>query len=284
MSETEEESAIEKELHAMFESEDSFDEDRLSKYVRAEKDKVLGFLVSSVAHDSNNFVAAVLGMAEMGKMRAEESGDAENASCYGNILDSAEKLSDLIKNLLNFSKRGDFTRGTVYINDLLESVVKLYKSQYIHDGIDLVADLSDDVPAIDGYPAGLETVFVNMAQNAMHAYEGMHKERPKTVHIRSYHKEGYIFVEFEDDGCGIKKEDLGKIFDAWYTTKGKKGHGIGLAIANMTVQKSHLGKILVESECGKGTKFTIKIPDAQSVKTMREETYFGQKRKPNSET
>ncbi|MBD3304137.1 GHKL domain-containing protein [Candidatus Woesearchaeota archaeon] len=276
-----EESDIEKELKAIFGPDDSVDEDRLSRFVRAEKHSVLGFLVSSVAHDSNNLITPIIGLAEAGKRSAEEIGDTENAFLYGTILSSAEKLNELMRNLLNFSKRGEFTRGTVYFNQLLNSVISLYEFQYNSKGIKLVADLND-VPEVDGYPGGLETVFTNMMQNAMHAYGGLPKERSKNVYVRSYHKEKYVFIEFEDDGCGIKETDLPRIFDAWYTTKGSKGHGIGLAVARRIV-KSHWGKILVDSEYGKGAKFTIRIPDKHAVQVMREETFFGPRREPASE-
>ena len=284
MSKTEEESDIEKELHAMFESGDSSNEARLRKYVHDEKNSAISLLVSSVVHDSRGLITPIVGMAEMGKMHAEERGDADTVDCFATILESAEKLTSLINNMLDFSKRKDLTRGTVYITDLLESVLKIYKSQYVHEGINLETNLSDDVPVIDGFSAGIESVFMNMLTNALQAYEEIPKERPKTMQVRAYHKEGYVFIEFEDDACGILQEDLPKIFDAWYTTKGKKGFGIGLANALAIIKNSHLGKISVKSEYGKGTKFTIKIPDAQSVKVMREETYFGQKREPNPET
>ncbi len=276
-------STIEEELQEIFDSNESPDEERLRRYIRAEKNSALSFLVSSIVHDSRGFITPILGMAEMGKMRAQERKDTETVACFETILESAEKLNDLINNLLDFSKRGEFTRGTVYITDLLESVVKLYESHYIHAGVNLETDLKE-VPVIDGYPAGIESVFVNMITNALQAYEGIPKERPKTVQVRSYHQEGHIFIEFEDDGCGIQSEDLPKVFDKGYTTKGEKGHGIGLANAMLIVKDSHFGKMSVESEYNKGTKFTIKIPDAKTVKLMREETFFGQKREPSSET
>jgi signal transduction histidine kinase len=220
-------------------------------------------------------------MAEHGKMQAEKRNDADVVTCFDTIIESSIKLSDLMKRILDFSKRGELTRGTVYITELLEGVIKLYNSQYVHERVNLVTDLQE-VPTIDGYAAGLESVFVNMLTNSIQAYADIPKERPKSVQVRTYHKEGHIFVEFEDDACGIKKEDLPRIFDAWYTTKGKKGHGLGLAYAKMIVEDSHFGKLCVESEQGAGTKFTIKIPDAKSVKLMREETFFGPKREPSS--
>jgi len=270
MSDTEKD--IEKEIQEMFDSDESPDDDRLRNFIRAEKNSALSFLVAGIAHDSSGFITPIMGAAEMGKMRAEKIGDEEQVAYFNMILESSEKLSELINSLLDFSKRRDLTRGVVYVNDILQTVVKLYRPQYTQAEISLETDLQE-VPVIDGYPAGLENVFVNMIQNAQQAYKDIPAEKSKTVNIRSYHKEGYIFIEFEDNGCGIKDTDKSKIFDAWYTTKGKKGHGLGLANALLIVQDSHFGKLCVDSEYGKGTKFTIKLPDAQTVSLMRAETF-----------
>ena len=271
-------SDIEKEIKEMFESGDSpAEEEGLRKFIRAEKNSALSFLVGGIAHESNNFVTPIIGAAELGKMRAEEKGDEEQVSCFTMILESSQKLNNLINSLLDFSKRRDLTRGTVYINDILQSVIQLYRPRYTQEHVTLETDMRE-VPSIDGYPAGLETVFVNMITNALQSYDGIQKEEPKKVQVRSYHKEGYIYVEFEDNGCGMKDEDKSRIFDAWYTTKGEKGHGLGLAYVLLIIQDSHFGKVAVESEYEKGTKFTIKLPDAQTVRLMREETLFMQKR------
>ncbi|MBW2986341.1 HAMP domain-containing histidine kinase [Candidatus Woesearchaeota archaeon] len=265
-------SDIAKEIEEMFDSDESSDENRLRNFIRVEKHSALSHLVASIAHDSNGFITPIMGAADLGKMRAEEIGDKEQITCFDLILESSEKLKSLINSLLDFSKRRELTRGTVYINDILQTVVNLYQSQYKQAGVSLETDL-EEIPVIDGYPAGLENVFVNMVTNALQAYADTPQERSKTVNINSYHQDGYIFVEFEDDGCGIKDTDKSKIFDAWYTTKGKKGHGLGLANALLIVQDSHFGKLCVDSEYGKGTKFTIKLPDAKTISVMRAETF-----------
>jgi len=277
--------SLEEELNYLFESVESNEEDLLRKYIRAEKNSALSFLVVGVVHDSKGFITPIFGAAEMGIGGAREGKIEERIAYFNMILESAEKLDALISNLLDFSKRKDYTRETVYINDLLESVIRLCRPQYVHEQVNLKTDLKE-VPVINGYQAGLESVFMNMLTNAMQAYEGIPKEQSRTVQVRSYHKEGYVVVEFEDDGCGIKNEDLPYIFDFLYTTKDtikEKGSGIGLANAMMIIKDSHFGKIYVDSEYGKGTKFTIKIPDAKTIKMMREETFFGNKREPSSE-
>lgn len=271
------------EFHKKAREEDLIDpaeEARLRRLIRAEKDSAISMVVSGVMHDSNGFITPILGAAEMGKMRAQQIQDAELVGNFDLILEAADKLRRMMSNLLDFSKRKDYTRGEVYINSTLENVVHIYRPQYLHERINLQVDLSE-VPVIDGYQDGLAAVFSNMLANAMQAYEGISRERPKNTQVRSYHKEGHIFVEFTDDGKGITQEDLPHIFDMWYSTK-ENGHGMGLAHALMIVKNIHFGKIFVDSEYGQGTKFTIKLPDKATLKLMRDETFFGFKREPSS--
>lgn len=266
--------SIEKDLQAIF--NETPDEDVLRRYISAEKNSALSFMIAGLVHDTKGFITPILGSAEVGKICAEEKNDSELAGCFKTIIESAVRLDKLINNFLDFSKRKDYTRGTVYINEILTIVLNFYQAQYTIAKVNLNADLKT-VPAIEGYAAGLESVFVNMLTNALHSYKSVPHARPKTVNVRSYQKDGYICVEFEDDGCGIKKENLARIFDFMFTTK-EKGHGIGLAYARMIVEDSHFGKLCVESENSKGTRFTIKLPDPKTLKLMREETFYGPKR------
>lgn len=270
-------SDIEKELQKIFDSFETAEDDGLHKYIRAEKNSALSSLVAGIAHDLNNFITPLLGAADYGKTLAQKFGNSDQVNCFDLIIQSSEKLTELINSLLNFSRQKEFTRSTVYINDILENVVNLYSSKYTKENIFLNTDLQK-VPEIDGYAEGLEIVFVNLITNALQSYESKHADLAKKVDIRSYHKEGYIFIEFEDNGCGIKTSSLKRIFDLGYTTKGKKGHGIGLANSRLIVEESHFGKLCVQSEYNKGTKFTVKLPDSKTVKLMREETFFRAKR------
>lgn len=269
---------VEDEIRELFDDEDS-SEDRLHRLIRAEKHSAMGVLVGGVVHDSNNLILPILGFAESGKKRAEKMQDSELAMYFDTILESAERLQRMMNNLLDFSRHGDYTRGTVCINSILEKTIEIFRPQFNNGRVSLISELQE-VPEIDGYRAGVESIFSNMLANALQAYKGIPREQPKTVYVRAYHAERRIFVEFEDDGCGISDEDLQKIFDPFYTTK-TSGSGLGLAVTLMFV-KSHFGKVKVDSKYGRGTKFTLRFPDKTALKMMREETYFGPKRETAS--
>ncbi|MEO0253686.1 MAG: ATP-binding protein, partial [candidate division WOR-3 bacterium] len=99
----------------------------------------------------------------------------------------------------------------------------------------------------------IKEVFINLISNAAHAIE-----KRGFIIIRGYKEDNFIIVEVEDNGIGIKKEDIDKIFEPFFTTK-PKGTGIGLAIVKKILEY-HLWEIGVQSEVGKGTIFKIKIP------------------------
>lgn len=101
--------------------------------------------------------------------------------------------------------------------------------------------------------ACLNQVFVNILINAKHAIQGKGE-----ITIKTFHQEGHIFIQFTDSGTGIPEENLAKILDPGFTTKGV-GTGLGLSICYRIIQE-HQGRIDVESLVGKGTTFTIVIP------------------------
>jgi signal transduction histidine kinase len=112
-----------------------------------------------------------------------------------------------------------------------------------------------DISPIPCYMARLNQVFVNLLINSKHAIKGKGE-----ITITTYEREGKVFIDFTDTGTGIPRNDLKRIFDPGFTTKGAGvGTGLGLSICYQIMQ-DHYGEILVESEVGKGTTFTLVIP------------------------
>jgi len=249
----------------------NFPEEQVRKFIHSEKISALSVMAVGIVHDLRGLITPI-GAGINIAITSIKDQKYEEAIKYLKMAEEAkDKLEDLTTRLLHFAKRDDYTRSEIYVNDIIQSVVHICRPEYIHQKIDLETDLKE-VPKIEGYPVGLESVFSNMLLNSLQAYNGVPEDRKKKVHVRSYYKEGYIHVEIEDDGCGIKKEYLPNIFKFKYTTK-KNGNGIGLTAAAMIVEESHFGKICIDTEYGRGTKFTIKLPDAKSLKKMREDTW-----------
>jgi len=235
---------------------------------QAERLNSINIFAVRIAHDLGNLLSTIIEPVRLAK-NAAQKGDCKSAKDYLEIVeDSAKRAAGLVNGLLPKAKYEKYTRGPVDISSILESAVKLFQPEYDFHKIRLETDIQP-VPTIDGYQSGMESVFRDMLTNAMQAYEKSRTFGDRKVIARSYHREGHIYVEFQDNGCGIKQEVLPKLFELGFSTK-EKGCGLGLASDKSVIEESHFGKILVESEGeNKGAKFTVKIPDAQTLKKMR---------------
>ena len=139
------------------------------------------------------------------------------------------------------------------IHESLEDALTLVQHEFKHD-ITVIREFGK-FPPIACFPGQLNQVILNLLINGRHAI----KEKG-TIRLKTYARDSKVYIEFEDDGVGIPKEHLKKIFDPGFTTKGRGvGTGLGLSICYQIIQ-DHRGEILVESEVGKGTKFTIVLP------------------------
>jgi len=168
--------------------------------------------------------------------------------------EGVERVIGIIRDLRQFTHPNHDVVGEARLEELLETAINLtwnaikYKAELIREYAQL--------PPLKCYPRLLTQVFVNLLVNACQAIEKQGK-----IWVRTFKQNGYYCVQVEDTGCGISKENLNKIFDPFFTTKEvNKGTGLGLSISYGIVQK-HQGKIEVESEPGKGTIFTVKIPE-----------------------
>ncbi|MEM4263308.1 MAG: ATP-binding protein [Candidatus Woesearchaeota archaeon] len=236
--------------------------------IHAEKLNALNIFAARIAHDLRNLLSTIIEPARLAK-KAIQTGNYESAKdCLDIVENGAGRAAGLVNDLLPKAKSEKYTRGPVDISSILESAVKLFQPEYDFHKIRLESEIKP-VPIIDGYQSGIESVFRNMLTNALQAYDKSRVVGNRKVVARAYHKEGYIYVEFQDNGCGIKRENLPKIFEFGFTTK-ENGCGIGLASDKAIIEESHFGKIIAESEGeGKGAKFTIKLPDAQTLKKLR---------------
>lgn len=176
---------------------------------------------------------------------------------FSEIIDGSrggvERLTNIVKSLRNFSRldEGEFKRDDITTG--IESSLQILQHQ-IKDRIEVIKEW-DNLPQIVAAHGQLNQVFINILTNAIAAIEGAGK-----IYIRGYSKEPYLILEFEDTGCGIQEQILGKIFDPFFTSKDVgKGTGLGLSISYGIIKK-HRGEIVVNSTVGKGTTFTIKLP------------------------
>jgi signal transduction histidine kinase len=166
---------------------------------------------------------------------------------------ACDRIVRIVRSLRSFARLDEAERKKVDIHEGLESTLTLIHHE-LKIRIELVRDY-EDIPEIECFPNQLNQVFMNMLVNACQAIEGK-----GTITIRTRAEGDHVTVSFIDTGTGIRPENLDKIFDPGFTTKGVGvGSGLGLPICYKIV-KEHGGRIDVESEVGRGTIFTVKLP------------------------
>lgn len=173
--------------------------------------------------------------------------------------DGIKKVSEIVLDLKNFAKDDS---QNIKSNENVEKIINealLILGGKIQPDIEIIRDFAN-IPELNCNKNQLKQVLINMVDNACHSID--QKGRPnKFIRIRTYKEFNYACIEIEDNGMGIEKNKLSKIFDSFYTTKDYgEGTGLGLTIAYEIITKKHKGQVLVESKKGAGTKFLIKIP------------------------
>lgn len=168
-------------------------------------------------------------------------------------LEGTERVSKIVQNLRTFSRIDDDDFEDANLKDCLESTINItwnelrYKAKVIRN--------YGDIPILSCYPGQLNQVFMNLLLNAAQAIEGYGQ-----IDVCTWSDETSIFISIADTGSGIPADHLQRIFEPFFTTKEVgKGTGLGLSIT-YDIVKRHGGDISAESELGKGTKFTIKLP------------------------
>jgi len=174
------------------------------------------------------------------------------------VIDTAHKAADLVQRIRGYAKPADRDFEQVDLNSVMEDALSLAQYQITHGGINVNKDIPQDLQKIKGFGVQLEQVFLNMIINACEAMAG--KKGELTISARVGKDDSHrVEVILADNGCGIPKENLKKLYDLFYTTKGSQGTGVGLSMAYRIV-KDHNGDINIESEIGEGTRFTVSLP------------------------
>ena len=171
----------------------------------------------------------------------------------GDCREGTDRIKKIVLDLKDFAHPGEDKIQTLDINNGLESTLNVVNNEIKYKAT--VQKDFGDIPAIKGYPQQLNQVFMNILVNAAQAIE-----KKGEIVIRTCRVDDSVEVKISDTGSGIAEENLQKIFDPFFTTKDVgKGTGLGMNIAYNIVKKHH-GTIAVDSQVGKGTTFTIKLP------------------------
>ncbi len=243
--------------------------DLQKQLLHSQKMEAIGTLAGGVAHDFNNLLTAITGYCELIALNIKDNEEALKQVSY--ISMAAERASELTRQLLAFSRKQQACKRIVDINELVRNQEKMLK-RLIGEDIELTTQLSDREPLNTmADPGMIEQVIMNIVVNARDAMPNGGKIIITTTKVcippteKSIYDKGksgrFIVISVEDTGSGIAPETLKQIFNPFFTTKPvDKGTGLGLSVAYGIIEQ-HNGWINVESESGKGTVFSIYLPE-----------------------
>jgi two-component system NtrC family sensor kinase len=220
---------------------------------QTEKLTSLGLLAAGVAHEVNTPLAVISNYIQMLAKQMPESDPRH--SIIEKIVKQTFRASEIVNNLLNFSRTGAAETANVDVNRVVEDTLALVSHPLKTSQIQVVKNLSDRLPAVRGSANKLQQVFLNLFLNARDAMPS-----GGILEVRTNTHNGSVEIEVVDTGAGIPREHIHRIFDPFFTTKASgRGTGLGLSVSYGII-KEHAGKVDVRSAPGKGTSFHVEFP------------------------
>jgi signal transduction histidine kinase len=225
--------------------------------MESHKLRAMGTLVSGVAHELNNPLNNIMLTASLLNEEYSELEDSERREMLMDLISQAERSKKTVRNLLDFARESETKVESLNIRKLLDETSQLLRNQLRIKKIRLNQDLPEVLPAIHGDRQLLSQVFMNLIINAIDVLPEKGEIRIATDAER---RNGFLAVDISDNGPGIPEHTLAQIFDPFFTTKPQgKGTGLGLSVSRGIVRKLG-GYLLVSSELGEGTTFTVLLP------------------------
>ncbi|HEY2821118.1 MAG TPA: PAS domain S-box protein [Candidatus Acidoferrum sp.] len=228
-----------------------------AKLAHSEKMATIGRLVSGVAHEVNNPLAAILGFTDL--LLENPAIPANAREDLEIILHETQRTKDIVQDLLSFARQRPVQRELVHVNAVLRQTIKLRSYDFASHGVEVLEEFDEKLPDALGDSQQLQQVFLNILNNAYDAVQEVGQRG--RIAIRTSQQGSNIEIAIADNGTGVT--DTERIFDPFFTTKqAAKGTGLGLSICYGIV-RAHGGEILCRNnENGPGSTFIVRVPVA----------------------
>jgi PAS domain S-box-containing protein len=223
----------------------------------------IGELSAGVAHEINNPLNGIINFAQLLKDEETPRSEFERQMIDG-IIDEGERIAQIVRGLLTFARAETHELRQVHFAESIKTSIALFGHQFEKDGITVKIDVDPDLPLVRADASRLRQVVLNLISNAYHALKTkqVDPDEGKLFRItarRAGKNDELVRIEFYDNGVGIKRKDLGKVFDPFFTTRRETGGtGLGLSVS-FGIIRDFGGTIKVESEEGKFTRFIIEL-------------------------
>lgn len=221
---------------------------------QSEKLAAVGQLAAGLAHEINNPLTAIIANAQL--LQRELPPDDDKQELVDLINRAGGRATQVVRNLLDLARKEQYEFLPIEVNDTLDKAIQLLQHEFMARSINLLWEPSEDLPPVMASKDHLQGVWINLLSNAIDALENGHND----VWISTRHQGNEVRVLITDNGKGIPPERLNRIFEPFYTTKAPgRGTGLGLSVCHRVI-KQHGGRILVDSQLGLGTQFTVILP------------------------
>ena len=223
--------------------------------LEAERLAAVGQTVAGLAHGIKNILTGLEGGIYIFKTGLDKSDHGRMNQGWQLLERNIDKISNLTKNLLSFSKGQKLSVHLVSPADLTKEVVNLFRETSQQLDINLREEIDDDIPSAFFDPEGIHSCLSNLVSNAIDACQM--SDRPSCdIVVRCKEENEHIIFEVEDHGCGIDYDVKQKLFTNFFTTKGDRGTGLGLLVTRKITQQ-HGGKIQMQTAPGESTRFQM---------------------------
>jgi len=231
-----------------------------AKLAHSEKMASIGRLVSGVAHEVNNPLAAILGFTDL--LLENPAIPAAAREDLQIILHETQRTKDIVQDLLSFARQRPVQRELVQVNSVLRQTIKLRSYDFASHGVEVSEDFDENLAPALGDAQQLQQVFLNILNNAYDAVQEVGARGQ--ISIRTRRRRDLIEISISDNGTGVA--DTERIFDPFFTTKqSAKGTGLGLSICYGIV-RAHGGEILCRNNKeGAGSTFIVRVPVASEA-------------------
>lgn len=242
-------------VQAILLEQDVTDKRRLElTLAQSEKLAAMGQWAASLAHEINNPLTAIIANAQLLKREIPPQDDKHELVDL--IARAGERANQVVRNLLDLARKEEFLFGPTDINQTIQRSLEYLQHELVVRSINLVFEPAQTLPLTNASPDHLQGVWLNLLSNAMDSFHSTSGE----IQLSTRQVGNEIHVIVADNGEGIPPEKLARIFEPFYTTKAP-GHGTGLGLAVcQRIIKQHGGRILVDSQPGNGTQFTVILP------------------------
>jgi len=215
----------------------------------------VGEMASGIAHEINNPLTSVIGFAQLLIQKDLPEDISEDVKI---IHEGAQRVASIVKRLLTFARQHKPERVYVNINDIIATTLDLRAYEMETSNIKVITQLDPDLPRIIADGGQLQQVFLNIILNAETEMKSAHGKGD--LLIKTERIDNTIRISFKDDGPGVAKENLERVFDPFFTTREVgQGTGLGLSICHGIIAE-HSGRIYAKSKLGKGATFIVELP------------------------